>query len=163
MRNSFVYKQLPSNKLAIGKHNLHGGYKPFYGAYRIFYKVGYCSSTNQITVCVTSRIYYYLGSSCHKYILWLVQLKINVARSEKSQHICCLYHIYVKEPFNYMCNCCHHLRRVNGSYQGQISLHFDLFSLYSCRTWSLMLWALTRIPYLDTARFIELLYVRSPF
>ena len=71
-------------------------------------------------------------------------------------------------------------------YKGEISLHFDIDVQYcqqtsidnlrlptvatmrmdgqtrpSCRTRSPLLWALIRI--LGTARFIELLYVRSPF
>ena len=41
---------------------------------------------------------------------------------------------------------CRHLRRVNVSYQGKTSLHFDLPSLYSCRTRSPLLRALIRIP-----------------
>ena len=33
--------------------------------------------------------------------------------------------------------CCNlHVQRVNLSYHGEISLHFDLPSLYSCRIWS---------------------------
>ena len=35
--------------------------------------------------------------------------------------------------------------------------------LHSRRTRSPLLWAVIRILYLDTARFIELLYIRSPF
>ena len=58
---------------------------------------------------------------------------------------------------NLSTNCCHRLWRVNVSYQDEIS-HFDLPSQYSCRTRSPLLWALIRIPYLDTARFIEVLY-----
>ena len=38
MPNSFVYKQLPSNKLAIGKQVVYGAYKVFYGAYKVFYE-----------------------------------------------------------------------------------------------------------------------------
>ena len=60
-------------------------------------------------------------------------------------------------------NLCHHLRRVNISYQGEISLHFDLPSLYGSCTRSPLLWAQIRIFYLDTAGFIKLLYVHSPF
>ena len=61
MPKSFVYKQLPSNKLAIGKKNLpgffYGAYKVFYEAYKVFLmKDRYCSSTNQITIFVTIRI-----------------------------------------------------------------------------------------------------------
>ena len=58
-------------------------------------------------------------------------------------------------------NCCHRLRRVNVSYQSKISLHFNLPSQYSCRTRSLLLWALIRISYLGTARFIELAHLLS--
>ena len=64
---------------------------------------------------------------------------------------------------NLSINLCHHLRRVNVSYQGKISLHFDLPSLYGSCTRSPLLWALIRILYLDTAKFIKLLYIRSPF
>ena len=46
--------------------------------------------------------------------------------------------------------------------EGEISLHFDPPSRHSHRTRSPLLWAL-RILYLDTARFIKLLYIRSPF
>ena len=59
MPKSFVYKQLPSNKLAIGKQNLpgfYGAYKVFYGAYKVFMKDRYYSLTYPITVFVTSRI-----------------------------------------------------------------------------------------------------------
>ena len=41
MPKSFVNKQLPSNKLAIGKkiyQVFYGAYKVFYGAYKIFYE-----------------------------------------------------------------------------------------------------------------------------
>ena len=49
-------------------------------------------------------------------------------------------------------------------YKGEISLHFDLRSPYSCRTQSPLLRALIRIPVrLHTARFFELLYIHSPF
>ena len=58
-------------------------------------------------------------------------------------------------------NCCR-LRRPVDLYKGEISLHFDPPSRPSCRTRSPLLWALIRILYLDTARFIELLYIRSP-
>ena len=61
---------------------------------------------------------------------------------------------------NLSTNLCHNLRRVNVSYQGEISLHFDLPSLYGSCTRSPLLWALIRILYLDTARFMKLL-VRS--
>ena len=60
-------------------------------------------------------------------------------------------------------NCCRHLRRLVVLYEGEISLHFDLPSRHSRCTWSPLLWALVTILYLDTARFIKLLYVRSPF
>ena len=60
-------------------------------------------------------------------------------------------------------NCCHHLRRVNVCYQGEISLYFDLPSQYSCHTWSPLLSAVIRILYLGIARFIEVLYICSPF
>ena len=69
--------------------------------------------------------------------------------------------IFISE--NLSTNLCQHLRRLNVSYNGEISLHFDLPSLYSSCTQSPLLWALIRILYLDTARFIKLLYVRSPF
>ena len=57
-------------------------------------------------------------------------------------------------------NCCRLLQRLVVLYEG---LHFDPPSRHSSRTRSPLLWALIRILYLDTARFIELLYVRSPF
>ena len=60
-------------------------------------------------------------------------------------------------------NCCHLQWRLVVLYEGEISLHFDPPSWHSQRTRSPLLWALIRILYLDTARFIELLYVRSPF
>ena len=60
-------------------------------------------------------------------------------------------------------NCYHRLRRLNVGYQGEISLHLDLRSQYGHRTWSRLLWALIRILYLDTARYIELLSIRLPF
>ena len=60
-------------------------------------------------------------------------------------------------------NCCRLLRRLVVLYKGEISLHFDPPSRHSRRTRSPLLWALIRILYLDTARFIDLLYVRSPF
>ena len=56
---------------------------------------------------------------------------------------------------NLSTNLCRCLQRLPVNYKGEISLHFDLPSLYSCRTWSPLLWALIRIFYLDTARFIE--------
>ena len=43
-------------------------------------------------------------------------------------------------------NCSHHLRRVNVSFWGEISLHSDLPSLYSCRVWSPLLREIIRIP-----------------
>ena len=60
-------------------------------------------------------------------------------------------------------NCCRLLRRLVVLYKGEISLHFDLPSRHSHRTRSPLLWAVIRILYLGTARFIDLLYVRSPF
>ena len=39
MPNSFVNKQLPSKKLAIGKQNLPGFLQGFYEAYKVFYEV----------------------------------------------------------------------------------------------------------------------------
>ena len=53
-------------------------------------------------------------------------------------------------------NCCRLLRRL-------VVLHFDPPSRHSHRTRSPLLWAVIRILYLDTARFINLLYVRLPF
>ena len=70
------------------------------------------------------------------------------------------YYIMSNNPFS---NCCHLLRRLVVLYEGEISLHFDPPSRHSRRTWSPLLWALIRILCLDTARFIELLYVCSPF
>ena len=64
---------------------------------------------------------------------------------------------------NLSTNLYHRLQRLTISCNG---LHFDLPSQYSCRTQSLLLWTPIRIPpagYLDTARSIKLLYVRSPF
>ena len=60
-------------------------------------------------------------------------------------------------------NCCRLIRRLVVLYEGEISLHFDPPSRHSHRTRSPLLWVLIRILYLDTARFIELLYIRSPF
>ena len=60
-------------------------------------------------------------------------------------------------------NCCRRLRRLVDLYKGEMSLHFDPPSRPSCQVWSPLLWVLIRILYLDTARFIELLYIRSPF
>ena len=60
-------------------------------------------------------------------------------------------------------NCCRLLRRLVVLYEGEISHHLDPPSRHSHRTRSALLWALIRILYLDTARFIDLLYVRSPF
>ena len=60
-------------------------------------------------------------------------------------------------------SCCHLLRRLVVLYEGEISLHFDPPSRHSHRTRSSLLWVVIRIFYLDTARFIELLYVHSPF
>ena len=57
-------------------------------------------------------------------------------------------------------NCCRLLRRLVVLYEGEISLHFDPPSQHSHRTRSPLLWAVIN---LDTARFIDLLYVRSPF
>ena len=42
-------------------------------------------------------------------------------------------------------NCSHRLRRIAVSYKGEISLHFDLPSLYSCRTQSPLLRVIIRI------------------
>ena len=60
-------------------------------------------------------------------------------------------------------NCCRLLRRLVVLYEGEISLHFDQPSQPSCRTRSLLLWAILGILYLNTARFMKLLYVRSLF
>ena len=61
-------------------------------------------------------------------------------------------------------NRCRLLRRlVVVLYEGEISLHFDPSSRHSHRTRSPLLWAVIRFLYLDTARFIDLLYVRLPF
>ena len=60
-------------------------------------------------------------------------------------------------------NCCRLLRRLVVLYEGEISLYFDPPSRHSRRTRSPLLWAVIRILYLETARFIDLLYVRSPF
>ena len=60
-------------------------------------------------------------------------------------------------------NCCCLLRTLVVLYEGEISLHFDPPSRHSPRTRSPLLWAVIRILYLDTARFIHLLYIHSPF
>ena len=52
-------------------------------------------------------------------------------------------------------NCCHLLRRLVVLYKGEVGLHFDPPSRHSHRTRSPLLWAVIRILYLDTARFIE--------
>ena len=65
---------------------------------------------------------------------------------------------------NLSTNLCHRLWKVNVSYQGKTSLHFDLPSLYGCRTRSPLRYL--KFPpacYLITDRFIKLLYVCSPF
>ena len=62
-------------------------------------------------------------------------------------------------PSNY----CRLLQRLVVLYEGEISLHLDPPSRHSHHTQSPLLWAVIRILYLDTARFINLLYVRSPF
>ena len=64
---------------------------------------------------------------------------------------------------NLSTNLCRRLRRLTVSYKGEISLHFDVPSLYSCRTQSPLLRVLIRILYLGIARFIELLYIHLPF
>ena len=69
-------------------------------------------------------------------------------------------HIHVEQPFSH---CYRGLRRLVDLYKGEIGLHFDPPSRPSYRTRSPLLWALSIIPYLHTARFIKLLYVRSPF
>ena len=70
------------------------------------------------------------------------------------------FDIYIlNNPSNY----CRILRRLVVLYEGEISLHFDQPSQHSHRTRSPLLWALIIIFYLDTGRFIELLYVRSSF
>ena len=56
-------------------------------------------------------------------------------------------------------NCCRLLRRLVVLYEGEISLHFDPPSRHSRCTQSLLLWAVIRILYLGTARFIDLLYM----
>ena len=75
----------------------------------------------------------------------------------------CQSPVFVIFKSNLSTNLCRRLRRLTVSYEGEISLHFDPPSRPSCRTRSPLLWALIRILYLATARFIELLYVRSPF
>ena len=79
---------------------------------------------------------------------------------EKTRHIC---QTGIWRNAYFSTNCCHRLRRVNVSYEGEISLHLDLPSQYGCRTRSPLLWAIIRILYLDTARFIKLLlrYVKA--
>ena len=64
---------------------------------------------------------------------------------------------------NLSSNCCRCLQRLVVLYEGEISLHFDLPSSHNRCTRNPLLWALIRILYLDTARFIKLLYIRSPF
>ena len=54
---------------------------------------------------------------------------------------------------NLSTNLCHRLWRLTVSYKGEISLHFDLPSLYSCRTRSPLLWALIRIPASRLSRY----------
>ena len=54
MPKSFVYKQLPSNKLAIGKQNIPGflwSLQGFYGAYKVFYE-GWILQSNQSDHCI---------------------------------------------------------------------------------------------------------------
>ena len=52
-------------------------------------------------------------------------------------------------------NCCRLLRRLVVLYEGETSLHFDPPSRHSHRTRNPLLWAVIRILYLDTARFID--------
>ena len=58
----------------------------------------------------------------------------------------CQNPVFVIFTSNLSTNLWRRLWRVNVSYQGEISLHFDLPSLYSCRTRSPLLRALIRIP-----------------
>ena len=68
----------------------------------------------------------------------------------------------VSKSNNPSSNCSRRLWRLVVRYKGKISLHFNPPSLYCCRTRSPLLREFLRAGYLDTARFIELLYVRSP-
>ena len=54
---------------------------------------------------------------------------------------------------NLSTNLYRHLRRLTVSYKGEISLHFDLPGLYSCCIWSLLLWALIKIPASGLSRY----------
>ena len=54
---------------------------------------------------------------------------------------------------NLSTNLCCHLRRLTVSYKGEISLHFDLPSLYSCCTRSPLLWVLITIPASGLSRY----------
>ena len=64
-------------------------------------------------------------------------------------------------PKNLPTNLCHRLRRLTVSYKGEISLHFDLPSLYYCRTRSPLLWALIRIIYLDSSNYCTFAHLFS--
>ena len=80
--------------------------------------------------------------SSHHWSIFLVDLKM------------------VRNHYLYRC-----LRRVNVSYQSELSLHFDLPSLFSCRTQSPLLRASIRIPACGLSRHsqVDRPTVHSPF
>ena len=97
-------------------------------------------------------------AQCAFLVFSLVVVVVVVAQVEIYQSPDFVIYILNNPP-----NCCRLLWRLVVLYEGEISLHFDSPSRHSCRTRSPLIWALIRILYLDTARFINLLYVCSPF
>ena len=85
------------------------------------------------------------GMSCHKNVQ-AVQCALLVPRVKKCQSR--VFGIFMSK--NLSTNLC---RRLTISYKGEISFHFDLHSLYSCRTRSPLLWALIRIPASGLSRY----------
>ena len=60
-----------------------------------------------------------------------------------------IFVIFMSKSLSTNLCCC--LQRLTVSYKDEISLHFDLPSLYSCRIRRLLLWAPNRILYLDSS------------
>ena len=115
-------------------------------------------------------ISYTIFKSCIQYVTGFVKTR-HVARTHIAQCVFLVpqvensqipvFVIFMSK--NLSTNLCHHLWRVNLSYQGEISLRFDLPSLYSCCTQNPLPRTLIRIPVHGLSRFVELLYVHSPF
>ena len=139
--------------------------------------MNFSTYASQYSVCTITVCHWSKLDCLQNVVFHCTKVCIYVTVSGKTRHIaqavqCVLLVSQVKKCLsrvfvifiskNLSTNLCHHLRMVNVSYQGEISLHFDLPSLYGSRTRSPLLWVLIRILYLDTARFIKLLYVCSP-